>query len=222
VITEDDLLVAAQAIGDMPACDVDDRLARLRRRRQQRAELAGFADQADLDAAELEEAAYQLARRYADDGNLTGAARWYRVAAARDFSDASLELARVLDRMAGRLLHTPVSAASMREEMDLVSEAARWYGAAYAAGHPEAAELLDELISRHDPARERTERPEYRHQAAGAAPALACSLGGLMQVMRCQLTVATEHIGYCRFCQQELLDHGGILPVPARLSAAPE
>jgi hypothetical protein len=36
----------------------------------------------ELDAADLEHAAYQLARKYHDEGDLRAAARWYRVAAS--------------------------------------------------------------------------------------------------------------------------------------------
>jgi hypothetical protein len=216
MITGDQLDAAAETIGEMPACDLDRRLRQFKERRRGRAGLSELRQLAELDFAELEQAAYRLARKYLDDGNLPAAARWYQVAAAADFADASLELAKVLDRLADGHLDGPVSRLSNREELDLVSEAARWYGVAYAAGYPESAELLDALIARHDPSRPRASHREDHLHVQPAASGQACPLGGLAEVMRCQLTAATGHIGTCRPCQQELLDHGGILPAVRR------
>ena len=212
MITDDQLRSAARAIGVMPAGEVDRRLRQLNERREARADLTELRQLAELDLAELEQASYQLARKYQDDGDLVAAARWYKLAAAHDFADAGLELAKVLDRLADGHRAEPASRSSNREELDLVSEAARWYGTAYAAGHPEAADLLDALIARHDPSRPRAvHRGGHLHvQALATTP--VCSLGGLAAVMQCQLTAATAHVGTCRPCQQELLAHGGIVP----------
>jgi len=49
-----------------------------------------------------------------------------------------------------------------------------------------------------------------------ALPAQACPLGGLVVLMRSQLTAATKHVGTCQPCQMELLSHGGIVPVSSR------
>lgn len=226
MITENDLRAAAATIGDMPAADVERRLRQLKDRRQARTSLAELAHLAEQDLAELEQAAYQLARRCDDEGDLAAAARWYRVAAANDFADASLELAKVLDRLAVGQRNHPNAPGSDRTELDLVSDAARWYGAAYAAGHPEAADLLDDLIARHDPRRAREGRAREGRAPEGRAPeghlqarpCDPCPLGGLTEVMQCQLTVASAHIGTCRSCQKELLAHGGILPAIGRRS----
>ena len=51
-------------------------------------------------------------------------------------------------------------------------------------------------------------------RAAAITVVQACPSGGLSEVMRWRLTVATEHVGTCLPCQQELLDCGGILPAP--------
>jgi hypothetical protein len=120
----------------------------------------------------------------------------------------------VLDRLAASQLNHPAAPGSDRTELDFVSDAARWYNAAYAAGHPESADLLDDLIARHDPRRARQGRAPAGH--VQARPCDPCPLGGLTEVMQCQLTVASAHIGTCRCCQKELLDHGGILPAIRR------
>jgi hypothetical protein len=115
------------------------------------------------DSAELAKAAYRLARKYHEDGDLVAAARWSRVAAAR----------------------------------------------------PESADLLDALIAHYDPT-----RPADAGRAGDEAVE-NCPLGGLAEIMRCRLTLATVHVGVCRSCQQELLKHGGIVPAP-RLARQPD
>lgn len=213
MITAEYLRSAGATISDMSGDEVDRRLRQLKDERRSRGPLAEVRQQAELDIAELEQAAYLLARRYHDDGDLTAAARWYRVAAANDYADACLELAKVLGQLAGLSLDAPPSHLSGREELDLVSQAARWYGAAYAAGYPESAELLDELITRHDPGRERGDRHGAGERAAAPAASGGCPIGGLAVVMHCQLTTATAHVGSCQSCLAELLDCGGIWPV---------
>jgi hypothetical protein len=122
------------------------------------------------DSAELARAAYQLARKYHEDGDLVAAARWSRVAAA----------------------------------------------------HPESADLLDALIAHYDPTSPAdARRGGGRLRPAGEGADESCPLGGLAEIMRCRLTLATVHVGVCRSCQQELLEHGGIVPVP-RLGRQPD
>ncbi len=210
MITETELLAAGAAIGDLPAVEVDRRLRQLKDRRRSRSGLAELSDLAELDFAELERSAYQCARKFQDEGDLPAAARWYGVAAANDYADASFELAKVLDTLADQQRKSPASHLSKREELDFVEGAARWYSAAYAAGHPESAELLDALIARHDPSHPRVARPSVH--LSGAHAGETCPLGGLMRVMQARLTTATGHVGTCRPCQKELLDYGGILP----------
>ena len=115
------------------------------------------------DSAELAQVAYQLARKYHEDGDLAAAARWSRVAAAR----------------------------------------------------PESADLLDALIAHYDPTRPADAgRGAGRLRPVGDGTDESCPLGGLAEIMRCRLTLATVHVGVCRSCQQELLGHGGIVPLP--------
>jgi hypothetical protein len=98
----------------------------------------------ELDAADLEHAAYRLARKCRDEGDLQAAGRWYRIAAS--CADAAAPDVPVMDG------------------------------------------------------------------AAAVIKVRACPFGGLSEVMRWQLTAATEHVGTCLPCQKELLDCGGILP----------
>jgi hypothetical protein len=115
------------------------------------------------DSADLARAAYRLAHKYRDDGDLAAAARWNRVAAAR----------------------------------------------------PESADLLDALIAYYDPTKP---ADTGRLRSAGDDQEENCPLGGLAEIMRCRLTLATVHVGKCRSCQQELLQHGGIVPIARRAS----
>jgi len=131
-VTDEDLRAAGAEISVMPADDLNARLRWLDQRRRSQTGLAELRRQTELDCGELERAAYLLAGKYRDEGDLIAAARWYRMAAARDFSDASLELARVLDRLA--------RAAGQAE---LLSEATKWYDNAHEAGYLESAELAD-------------------------------------------------------------------------------
>jgi RNA polymerase sigma-70 factor (ECF subfamily) len=140
-VTQDDLRAAGASIGVMPADDLNRRLRGLDQRRRSQTGLAELRRQSELDSAELERAAYLLAGKYRDEGDLVAAAQWYRMAAARDFSDASLELAKVLDRLARLAGNGGREVAS--DVTDLRSEATQWYGNAYAAGHLESAEPRD-------------------------------------------------------------------------------
>lgn len=113
------------------------------------------------DSAELARVAYQLARKYHEEGDHAAAARWNRVAEAR----------------------------------------------------PESADLLDALIAHYDPTRSAETGWVW---LAGDGAQESCPLGGLAEIMRCRLTLATVHVGTCRSCQQKLLRHGGIVPVTRR------
>ena len=134
------LTAAASAIAGMPEAEFAVGLAELDaefRRRQcdaiTRARHASF-----VESLELDRAAYGLGRRHEADGDLAEAARWYRIAAGGDHADAALRLGRTLDRLAGSY---------GREELHLVTEAAQAYAEAYAAGYPEAADRIDEMLA---------------------------------------------------------------------------
>ncbi|HXS62027.1 MAG TPA: hypothetical protein VN767_04085 [Streptosporangiaceae bacterium] len=100
------------------------------------------------------------------------------------------------------------------EEGDHVA-AARWNRVAQA--RPESADLLDALIAHYDPIQPADAgRSGGRLRPVGDAAEESCPLGGLTEIMRCRLTLATVHVGTCRSCQQELLQHGGIVPVTRR------
>jgi hypothetical protein len=213
VITEDDLRVAADTIDQTSDAELRRRFHQLKAAREARTQLEVLRQQAQLDSLELDQAAYKLAQQAEDDDDLPSAAHWYRVAAINDFADAQLKLARVLDALAGKHLTKPESQVATRQEMDLVSEAARWYAAAYAAGDIEAAEHMDNLIARHDFTRPRA-RPAPAADGPGSGPG-TCPLGGLQKVMRLQLADATAHCSSCRACQDELItDSGGVPPAP--------
>lgn len=116
----------------------------------------------------------------------------------------SAELASVAYRLARKY----------REEGDDAA-ADRWDRVAEA--RPESADLLDALIAHYDPTKPAdTGRGSDRVRLSGDGAPETCPLGGLAEIMRCRLTLATVHVGTCRSCQQELLRHGGIVPVPRR------
>jgi len=145
VVTETNLRVAGATIGQMPPDDLNCRLRGLDQRRRSQTGLAELRRQTELDSAELERAAYLLAGKYRDEGDLVAAARWYRMAAARDFSDASLELAKVLDRLARAAGQADLGITG--DVTDLLSEATKWYGNAFAAGHLESVELGEACLA---------------------------------------------------------------------------
>lgn len=143
---------AASAIASMPeeefAVGLGDVEEEFRRRQGDdivRARHASF-----VESLELDRAAYELARRHEADGELGEAARWYRIAAGNDHADAALRLGRTLDRLAGT---------RARGDLALVTEAAQAYAEAYAAGHPEAADRIDEMLAGFRPEPEPEPRP---------------------------------------------------------------
>jgi TPR repeat protein len=141
---DDKLAAAAVSIASMPDAGLRAHLDDLEAEHRRRSGLAGARQSAALESIDLDWAAYQLGCKYDDEGNLDAAARWYRMAAANDFADAALRLGCVLDMLASQRTAGagPGYGGSEREALVLVSEAARWYAEAYAAGHPEAAERL--------------------------------------------------------------------------------
>jgi len=231
LITDRDLRAAADTIDEASDAELQYKLHKLKEALNARTQREVLRQQAELDALELDQAAYQLATQAAKDGDLANAAHWYRVAAKNDFADSPLKLAEVLSALADKYLARPESRITIREEMELVSEAARWYAAAYAAGDIEAAEFLEELMARHDPT-----RPRARPAPSGASGDTdltphadldasadarsdlnadatadvgpdpdACTLGGLQNVVHLQLAETTAHCGPCRQCQKELI-----------------
>ena len=165
---EERLRGAAESIGQMNEAEVRRKLAQLRAARDARSEHEISRQQAELDSLELDQAAYQLARRAQADNRLPEAARWYHAAAVNDYSDAQLQLALVLDALSAEAGARSEGPAVSREQAGLISDAAQWYAAAYAAGETEAAEFLDTLIARHD----------LRHQRAGQVPVTAAPAPG--------------------------------------------
>lgn len=216
-MTLDERLQAASAtIGEMTEVEIAQRLERLRAAHRHQTDLDYARYGAGLDSVELDWAAYELARQHETSGDLAAAARWYRLAAASDLGDAALRLGRVLDAYAGQRAGGAQGSgvAAEREELALVSEAARWYIEAYSAGHLEAAGHLDDMISRHDIRRTRRGPREAEPDAADATATAgpACALGGLDAVTDgADLVESTAHFQRCTPCQQEFVQRGGLL-----------
>ena len=210
---DDTLAAAAASIGLMPDTAVTQRLEQLEAAYRHRSSLASARHRAEVDSLDLDWAAYQLGCQHDDAGDLAAAARYYRMAAANDFADAAFRLGTALEMLADQRAGSPEPAycTSQREELTLVSDAARWYAEAYAAGHPGAAERLDGMISRHDPRHPPAADPA---PAAGPAPE-PCEQGGLdTAVIGSTLTTATTHIRHCTACQREFVRRGGLLVTP--------
>jgi TPR repeat protein len=202
--TDRALRAAADTIGQMPGAELQDKLSQLRRTRASRSRREVLRQQAELDSLDLDEAAYTLASQAHADGNLSEAARWYRVAAANDFADASFKLATVLDALSGKYL----AHSDMPEERGLVTEAANWYLAAFLVGDLEGRDPLDTLIARldaHDDA-------PLAADDDGSGPC-ACAIGGLRHVADLQLAEAVAHCYACPSCQAELAKVGPLIGV---------
>jgi hypothetical protein len=196
------LRAAADTIGQMPDTELQYKLRQLKEARKARTPHEVLRQQAELDSLELDEAAYTLAEQAHQAGNLPEAARWYRVGAINDFAEASLKLAVVLDSLAAKYLFGPDSPAATREELGLVSEAALWYSRAFASGEIEAAELLDNLIARHD----RQPRATFMVASVGESTGTGtCEFGGLRNVVNLPSSEAVAHCGSCRPCMAELI-----------------
>jgi hypothetical protein len=210
---DDQLAAAATSITSMPDAILRSRLDDLDAEHRQRSRLAGARRSAAVESIELDWAAYQLGCHYDDQGDLEAAARWYRMAAASDFADAALRLGCVLDMLASQRTAAggPGYSRSEREALVLVSDAARWYAEAFAAGHPEAAERLDGMISRHDPDHPSLPAPV----PAVSSAAGSCQEGGLDAIVNgSDLITAMTHFRHCTACQREFLSRGGLLPTP--------
>lgn len=143
------LRAAAAAIDQMSGPERQQALRQLKERRNTRTQMEMLRQQTELASLDLDQAAYQLASEAEAKGDLARAAHWYTAAALNDFSDASLKLAMILDALAEKHLDARDGNPATREELDLVSEACRWYSDALAAGETKAYELLEKLIDRH-------------------------------------------------------------------------
>jgi hypothetical protein len=217
---DDRLAAAAAAMAAMPAAQIGQRLAQLEAEHRRRVGLTAARYSAEIDSIDLDWA-----------GDLGAAARWYRMAAANDFGDAALQLAMILDVLAQRITSgraagpdgapaagadaragRPDSASqagqfvgrrhmAMREELNLVTEAARWYAEAYGAGHMEAAGWLDSMIGRHDTRRQDIsgrERPhgeqdhgEQRHEDQDQAE---CHRADVVAALRAVPAASAAHV----------------------------
>jgi TPR repeat protein len=149
IMPEIQLRAAASAIDQMPAAELQQALVRLHERREARTKMEVLLQRTELASLDLDQAAYQLASEAEAKGDLARAAHWYTAAALNDFGDAPLRLASILDALAGTHLTAQDGKPATREELDLVSEACRWYADAVTAGEFEADELLENLIERH-------------------------------------------------------------------------
>ncbi|HEY7487034.1 MAG TPA: hypothetical protein VH912_21415 [Streptosporangiaceae bacterium] len=87
--------------------------------------------------------AFAVGKRYEEEGDLEGAARWFRQAAEADFSDAALRLGDVLGRLADQGGHD-----DGRSQDRLLAEATRWLSEAHGRKHPDAVELITDMLNR--------------------------------------------------------------------------
>lgn len=91
--------------------------------------------------------AFASGKRYERQGDLEGAARWFRRAAEADLSDAALRLGDVLGRLADRR-GVADGTAENRSRDRLLAEATRWLSEAHEAKHPDAIELITDMLNR--------------------------------------------------------------------------
>lgn len=201
---EDRFADAAAGLELMPETAVSQRLAELEAQCRRRGDLARARRSVELDTVDTDWAAYELARHHEEAGHPEAAARWYRLAAANDFSDAALRLGLVLDQRAGE--------APRREELALVAEAARWYVEAYGAGYLDAVDLLDAMIGRSSgevPRARARPRPAFDLDERSLP---SCGAGGLDAVVNGrELDMAIAHFQHCTPCQHEFVSRGGLL-----------
>jgi hypothetical protein len=158
VITDDELRRAAASIDEAPDAVIQRRLARFKETCDARSDREVLRQQADMDvyleAHDKDLADYERAERAYVNGDMALAAEWYRKAADNDFADSALRLAMVLDALAEKYLTMPGRTTTGPDEDNLVIEASHWYLTAYMAGDIErddAVELIERLITRHDP-----------------------------------------------------------------------
>ena len=87
--------------------------------------------------------AFAVGKRYEQEGDLEGAARWFRHAAEADLSDAALRLGDVLGRLADQ------RGGDRRRSQDrLMAEAIRWLSEVHGSKHPDAVELITDMLNR--------------------------------------------------------------------------
>jgi TPR repeat protein len=91
--------------------------------------------------------AFASGKRCERQGDLEGAARWFRRAAEADLSDAALRLGDVLGRLADQRGGVGGMAGS-RSRDRLLAEATRWLSEAHDAKHPDAIELITDMLNR--------------------------------------------------------------------------
>jgi hypothetical protein len=212
MISEDNLMGAAVTIRHMPKAELGQRFCQLEAERQRRSDFSAATQDTDFDSTQFDEAAYRLACQYRAEGKLREAVQWYRTAALNDYADAALQLGYTLECLAERYIGNQGTPQVLRDELILVEDASHWYLEALSAGYfEEASERLDSIISRHNPNKP---RPAPLDPADRPDPGLEpCHEGGLQAVnKRCTVEDAGSHIAHCQACQQELLDHGGLLP----------
>ena len=87
--------------------------------------------------------AFASGKRCEERGDLEGAARWFRQAAEADLSDAALRLGDVLGRLA---VQRATDGGADRDR--LMAEATRWLSEACGAKHPDAIELITDMLNR--------------------------------------------------------------------------
>jgi TPR repeat protein len=106
--------------------------------------------------------AFASGKRYERQGDLEGAARWYRRAAEADLSDAALRLGDVLGRLAdqrGGAEGTDGTDSTdgtdgtdgtirTRSRELLLAEATRWLSEAHRSTDPDAIELITDMLNR--------------------------------------------------------------------------
>jgi len=195
------LRAAAATIGQMSDTELQCKLSQLKKARKARTPREIYRQQDELGSLELDQAAYKLASQAHADGNLSEAARWYRVGAINDFADAPLKLAMVLDSLAARYLAGAESPAATREDLGLVTEAANWYLAAFLVGDLEALDPLDSLIARLDG----QARAAHVIATADDSGPGRCAPGGLQKVTELPPAEAIAHCRSCRPCKAELI-----------------
>lgn len=205
----DDMLgAAASAIAAMPETDFAVGLGELEaeHRRRLRDDVTGARHAAFLDSFDLEQAAYDLGRRNDEEGNLGEAVRWYRIAARHDHADAALRLGEALDLLADRCARRSGENGynAQRGELHLITEAAQAYAEAYAAGYPEAADRIDEMLAaftrRQQPAQEpsRPERPRPCSYVRDFAPG-----NGVLR--EDEIQELSSHAAQCISCMEEFV-----------------
>ncbi len=91
--------------------------------------------------------AFASGKRYEQQGDLEGAARWFRQAAEADLSDAALRLGDVLGRLADQRGMDSATDGG-RSQDRLMAEATRWLSEAHGSKHPDAVELITDMLNR--------------------------------------------------------------------------